>query len=80
VAEEKRKEMELTIKRTEIEIPIEIGKSRTQYAITFWSETLAPQTIFMWKDEWTPEKEKEEILKRIKEIMSAKTEKMKISL
>jgi hypothetical protein len=57
-------------RRTEIDIYVEPGVVRKQLAITYWNETLSPSTIFMWEDEWSPEKEDkaiaEDILKREK--------------
>jgi hypothetical protein len=79
--EEKREEVreeELTIRRTEIPVLVEPGVWRTQLAITFYSDTIPPMTIFMWKDEWSKEKELEEIKKAIERAAKPSEEKVKI--
>ena len=79
--EEKKEEVreeELTIRRTEIPVLVEPGVWRTQLAITFYSETIPPMTIFMWKDEWSKEKELEEIKKAITGAAKPSEEKVKI--
>jgi len=77
---EKGEEQELEIRRTEIPIYVEPNVIRYQYAISFWSDKIPPQTIFIWKDEWTKEKEMEEIAKKIKEFYGSTTEKVKIRI
>jgi hypothetical protein len=77
---EEVKEEELEIRRTEIPVYVEPNVVRNQYAISFWSATIPPQTIFIWKDEWSKEKEREEIAKKIKEYFSTTTEKVKIRI
>jgi len=51
-----------------------------QYAITFWGPGIPPTTIFMWKDEWSKEKEAEAIAEKLKEIMGETTEKIKVKI
>lgn len=79
-AKKEPEELELNITRTEIPILIEPGVYRTQYAITFWSAEIPPTTIFIWKDEWSPEKEAKAIADKIKEIREAKPKTVKIRL
>jgi hypothetical protein len=71
-------EEEIQIRRREVDVLVELGKYRKQKIITFWSETIPPETIFIWSDEWTPEKEKELIEKRIKEISAEERGTLKI--
>ena len=50
MAEEKKEEWEeheLHIKRAEIPVYVEPGVTRTQIAITFWSDRIPPQTVFI---------------------------------
>ncbi len=77
---EEWEEHELRIKRAEIPIYVEPGVTRIQYAITFWSDTIRPMTVFIWKDEWSPEKEREAIAKKIQEELGAEVETLKIRL
>lgn len=78
--EEKVEEIELNIKRTEIPVFVEPDVTRIQYAITFWGPGVPPTTIFMWKDEWSKEKEAELIAEKLKEIMGETTEKVKVKI
>jgi hypothetical protein len=66
-----QKKVDVSIRRTEIDIYVEPGVVRKQLAITYWNETLAPSTLFMWKDEWSEEKEKKAIAEDIKKRMGA---------
>jgi len=75
-----KEEIELRISRTEIDIFIEPGVTRKQYAITFWSPEIPPHTIFMWKDEWSPEKEIEAIKKEIERMKKERPSTVRISL
>jgi hypothetical protein len=70
--EKEKKKVEVNVRRTEIDIYVEPGVVRKQLAITYWSNTLPPETIFMWKDEWTKEKEEKAIAESIKKRMEAK--------
>lgn len=71
--QKKPEEIDVNVTRTEIPILIEPGVFRTQLAITFWSNTIPPTTIFMWKDEWTPEKEAQAIAQEIKKLKEQRT-------
>ena len=73
-------EEELIVRRSEIPVMVEPGVFRTQLVITFYSETIPPTTIFMWKDEWTPEKEREEIRKAIEEAARTTEERVKVRI
>jgi hypothetical protein len=73
-------EEELVIRRSEIPVMIEPGVFRTQLAITFYSQTIRPTTIFMWKDEWTKEKELAEIKKAIESMGKTSEERVKIKI
>jgi hypothetical protein len=75
-----KQEIELNISRTEIDMYIEPGVTRKQYAITFWSASIPPRTIFIWKDEWSPEKELEEIKKEIEKMKQERAKTVKLSL
>ena len=74
-----KQELELNVTRTEIDIFIEPGVSRKQYAITFWAPNIPPRTIFIWKDEWSPQKEVEEIKKEIERMKAEKPRTVKIA-
>ncbi|MEM2196596.1 MAG: hypothetical protein QXI11_02015 [Thermoproteota archaeon] len=78
--EVKVEEIELEIRRSEIPVFIEPGVYRTQLAITFWSREIPPQTVFIWKDEYTPEKERELIAEKLKEFLKGTTEKVKVRI
>jgi len=78
--EEKWEEHELKIRRTEIPVFVEPGVTRIQYAITFWSDEIRPMTIFMWKDEWSKEKEAEAIAQKMREELGATVETMKVRI
>jgi len=83
VAEEKKEEWEeheLHIKRAEIPVYVEPGVRRTQIAVTFWSDRIPPQTVFIWKDEYSKEKEAEAIKKKIEEVLGTKVETMKVRI
>jgi len=66
-----QKKVDVSIRRTEIDIYVEPGVVRKQLAITYWSPTLPPSTLFMWEDEWSEEKEKKAIAEDIKKRMGA---------
>jgi len=59
---------------------VEPGVRRTQIAITFWSDRIPPQTVFIWKDEYSKEKEAEAIKKKIEEVLGTKVETMKVRI
>jgi len=75
---EEVREEELVIRRTRIPVLIEPGVFRNQLAITFYSDTIPPQTIFIWEDEWSKEKELEEIRKAIEQAAKTTEERVKI--
>jgi hypothetical protein len=78
--EKKKEELELEISRTTIPIFIEPGVTREQVVVTFWSREILPTTIFIWKDEWSEEKELELIKKKIEEMRKAGSARVKITL
>jgi len=78
--EAKAEEIELEIRRSEIPVFIEPGVYRIQLAITFWSREIPPQTVFIWKDEYTPEKERELIAEKLREVLRATTEKLRVRI
>ena len=69
MAEEAKTKIKVRVKRSKIPIRVQPDLVRYQLAITFYTDKIPPQTIFMWEDEWSPEKEREEIMKRIKAML-----------
>lgn len=75
---EEVEEHELKITRTVVPVYVEPNVVREQYVISFYSDKISPQFIYIWKDEWTEDKEKELIAKKIKEALATKTETVKV--
>ena len=71
---------ELRVTRTLERVWVEPGVSRERYMITFWSDRIPPQTIYIWKDEYSEEKERELIAQKIKEYYQSSKPSMKVRI
>lgn len=79
--EEKKEELEITIlDRSEISIFPTLEKEVRVVSVTFTAPGIPPLTVRIPKEEWSPERENEEIRKAIKEYRERKPEIKRITL
>jgi len=81
MAEEKRERIQVTIlDRSEITIYPTLEKEQKIVSVTFTAPGIPPLTVRIPKEEYSPEREAEEIRKAIKEYKEAKPEVREITL
>jgi len=66
-----KEKVQVRVRRSKVPIWVRPDLVRHQVIITFWTEKIPPQTITMWEDEWSEEKEKQAIAEYIKRFEQA---------
>jgi len=70
---EEKPKVKVKVRRSKVPIWVRPDFVRYQYIITFWTDRMPPQTITMWEDEWSEEKERSLIQEYIRKWEAATT-------